>query len=89
MSFLEKPFILPIRALDDQTPINYNLFKTFQKKTSTDTKNRNKQTFSIVWTPNEAMQAGQTVEWRYADEGCRNADYSDLIEKISLPLSTE
>ena len=88
MSFLEKPFILPDRAMDDQSPVNYNLFKTFSKKDSLDIKNGNKKTFSIIWTPNEAMQSGQTIEWRYNDEMCRNLDYTDLIAKISLPLST-
>lgn len=92
MSFLEQPYILPIRSLPNQDPVNFNLFASFQKfdkdeyKTNGGAKDVE---FQIVWVPSGAMQSGQSIIWRYSDKECRDSDYSDLIAKISLPLGSE
>ena len=88
MAFLEKPFILSELGLADQAPVNYNLMKSFAKLDKDDVRNV-KGKHCIVFQSGEAHQAGQTIEWRYPDKECRDKEYSNIVAKISLPLSTE
>jgi 2-methylcitrate dehydratase PrpD len=88
MSLLEKPFITPDRALENQQPINFNHMKSFDKTDKVDVKNGNAKSYCILWVPAEAHQAGQSIEWRYADKACRDSDYNALLAKISVPLGS-
>lgn len=88
MSLLEKPFITPDRALEGQQPINFNHMKSFEKFDKKDVRNNNEVDYCILWVPAEAHQAGQSIEWRYADKACRDSDYNALLAKISVPLSS-
>jgi len=91
---LEKPFVLPTRALDDQDPVNFNMFTTFKKRSVPKIGNRASATsavgvetdFSIVWEPSPNSQQGQSLVWRYPSERCRDKDFSELLDKISVPL---
>ena len=83
---LEQPFVKPSKAIDNkQTPVNYNLMKSFDKLDKDDVRNKTKH-HCINWTPGEAHQAGQSILWRYADKDCRDSDYNSLVAKICLPL---
>jgi len=91
---LEKPYILPTRALPNQAPVNFNHFSTFVKQDVSKIGNRASQNtsaaseieYNIVWEPNPNSQSGQSLIWRYPDQKCRDLDYSELINKISVPL---
>ena len=88
MAFLEQPYVKPVRATNtDQTPVNYNLMKSFDKLDKDDVRNNSKH-HCIIWVPGEAHQAGQSIIWRYDDEKCRDEDYAELIEKICISLGS-
>ena len=87
MTQIEKPFIFPVRALGDPSPVNYNMMNTFSKQEVLDVKN-DKTEYRIVWQIGLVAKEGQDIVWRYDSKSCRDSDYNEIVAKISLPLGS-
>ena len=86
---LEKPFCFPQQAINNDVPVNLELMITFNKKETPDVRNKSRiGDFSIVFQTKEVAIEGQTIEWRYKDKTCRDADYDTLKQKVSVTLTS-
>jgi len=86
---LEKPFCFPQQAINNDIPVNLGLMITFNKKDAPDVRNESRSgDFSIVFQSREVAIEGQTIEWRYKDKTCRDADYEALKQKVSVTLGS-
>lgn len=88
-----KTFVKPMRAINNDLPVNLLVMSTFNKKDNKDVRNRDengnsKMSYSIVFSEPTVAKAGQTIEWRYADETCRDQDFDELEAEIVKILGT-
>lgn len=93
-NILEKPFVFPSRAKNNEIPVNLNTTVTFAKQDKPDVRNKaagtevTKKEYCIMFYSNEVAQEGQVVVWRYNSENCRNSDYNELKAKFSVTLGS-
>jgi hypothetical protein len=88
-----KTFVKPTRAINNDVPVNLLVMSTFNKKDNKDVRNRDengqpKMSYSIVFSEPTVAKAGQTIEWRYASEACRDQDFDELESEIVKILGT-
>lgn len=80
-----KPFVFPVRAIDNQLPVNLKIMSTFNKVDKNDVRNGRKN-YSIIFTSTEATNNAPHIEWRYTDQNLRDLDYTELRDRVSTPL---
>ena len=80
-----KPFVYPVRAINNDSPVNLKTIATFNKVDKNDVRN-NKKSFSIIFQTSDVMSDSPPIEWRYLDKDLRDLDYKELKDRVSTPI---
>lgn len=82
----DKNFVFPVRAINNDLPVNLKIMSTFEKVDKTDVRNNLRKSYSIQFKSSEAPNNAPNVEWRYDSKELRDLDYKELKDRVATPL---